>query len=109
MSYFAKVVNDVVETVIVADKGFIDTLPNSSSWVAVSVDEKSVWYPGVGFVYDKVSKKFTPQKPKAFPSWVYNGTTNRWTPPVAMPIDKTKAYHWDEASKQWKEVIYEQK
>jgi len=109
MSYFAKVVNDVVETVIVADKGFIDTLPDSSSWVAVSVDEKSVWYPGVGFVYDKVSKKFTPKKPKEFPSWIYNGTTNTWVPPLPMPVAAGKAYRWDEASVWWKEVIYEQK
>ena len=109
MSYFAKVVNDVVETVIVADKGFIDTLPDSSSWVAVSVDEKSVWYPGVGFVYDKVSKKFTPKKPKEFPSWIYNGTTNTWVPPLPMPVAAGKAYRWDEESVWWKEVIYEQK
>ncbi len=109
MSYFAKVVNDVVETVIVADQAFIDTLPNSSSWAAVSVDEKSVWYPGVGFIYDKVNKKFSPQKPKAFPSWVYNGTTNNWVPPLPMPVVADKAFQWDEATGAWKEVTYEQK
>jgi len=113
MSHFAKVNGfGIVEEVIVAEKDFIDLLPNASSWVQTSYNtfggthvlggtpfRKN--YAGIGFTYDPIRDAFIPPKPYA--SWLLNEDTCLWVAPVAMPDDE-KLYEWDEATTTWLEV-----
>jgi hypothetical protein len=119
MGHFAKVVNGVVNQVIVAEQDFIDTLPDASSWVQTSYNtiggqhklggtplRKN--YAGIGFTYDSTKDAFIP--PKAYQSWVLNEQTCLWESPVPYPADGNlatppgdKHYAWDEALVNWVE------
>jgi len=102
MSHFAKIVNGVVETVIVAEQDFIDT--QEGEWVKTSYNthggiHKSGGtplrknYAGVGFTYDRNKDAFIPPKP--FESWTLNEDTCRWQPPIDKPNDNN-FYFWNE-------------
>jgi hypothetical protein len=121
MSHFAKVKNNLVETVIVAEQDFIDSLPSESGvmWVQTSYNtyggvhyapnsntpdggvalRKN--YAGVGHTYDSGRDAF--YEPQPYPSWSLNETSCIWEPPVAHPNDG-KSYVWDETSRQWVEM-----
>jgi hypothetical protein len=108
MSHFAKVVNGIVEQVIVAEQDFIDTLPDSELWVQTSYNTISGWHPegrpfrknyaGLGFTYDPIRDAFIP--PKDFESWVLNEETCLWEAPVPRPNDGNR-YSWDENTLSW--------
>lgn len=121
MAHFAKVINNRVVQVIVAEQDvidsgiygdpgfFIQTSYNTRGGVHYDADgnpDDGVAlrgnYAGIGYVYDAVNDVFYPSKP--YPSWVLNTSNWSWEAPVPMPTDG-KAYVWDEPSKTWVEHV----
>jgi hypothetical protein len=113
MAHFAKVLNGVVQQVIVAEPEFFDTFVDSSpgEWIQTSYNtyggvhttggaplRKN--FAGVGFIYDKAKDAFIPPQP--FASWLFNDDTCLWSAPVPYPQDG-KLYKWDEATASWVE------
>lgn len=118
MAYFAKVEDGLVTNVIVAEKDFIDALPDAEQWVetcygavgGVRYDENGIPinetafrknYAGPGFSYDSVADVFIPPRP--YPSWVLNTETYLWDSPI--PRLEAETAVWDEDSRSW--LIYE--
>jgi hypothetical protein len=110
VSHFAKVVDGVVEIVIVAEQDFIDT--QEGTWVQTSYNtfggvhsagktplRKN--YAGPGSIYDEDRDAF--YAPQPYPSWALNDDSCLWEPPVARPNDD-KYYTWDEDTTSWIEV-----
>ena len=129
MSHFAKVVDNIVTQVIVAEQDFIDTLPDSDTWIQTSYNTKGGKhydpntgeedggvafrknYAGVGHKYDSTRDAF--YAPQPYPSWILNEDTCWWDAPVPHPNkDATeenpgdgKDYVWDEDIVNWKELV----
>ena len=123
MSHFAKVVDGIVTTVIVAEQEFIDTYDDGipGEWIQTSYntsggkhytpnsrdeDDGVVLrknYAGISYIYDKTRDAF--YAPQPYPSWTLNEDTCCWQPPVSYPqnIDD-QAYTWNEATTNWDEV-----
>tara|TARA_A100001011_G_scaffold325810_1_gene349020 strand:- start:325 stop:714 length:390 start_codon:yes stop_codon:yes gene_type:complete len=121
MSHFAKVRNNLVETVIVAEQDFIDALPSESgvTWIQTSYNTRGGVhyapnsntadggvalrknYAGIGYTYDLVRDAF--YEPKPYPSWILNETSCLWEAPIPIP-DNEKFYQWDESKKEWVET-----
>ena len=130
MAHYAKVLEGIVETVIVAEAEFFDTFVDDSpgKWIQTSYNTRGGVhyepnsntpssdqskalrknYAAVGYTYDKTRNAFIP--PQQFPSWTLNETTCLWDPPMPQPSDG-KAYLWDESlyqsdnTKGWVEFI----
>ena len=101
MTYFAKVLNGVVEKVIVAEASFFDTFVDDSpgTWIQTYKDRsKRKHYAAIGFSYDETKDAFIPPQP--FPSWTLVEDTCQWEAPTAYPSDG-KMYSWNESSKSW--------
>ena len=120
MAHFAKVVNGVVEKVIVAEQSFIDNFIDNTpgEWIQTSYnthggihyepnsqtpreDQSGALrynYAGEGYLYDKEADAF--YEPQPFPSWTLNTSTYMWEAPVAYPTDGQK-YNWNEDTQQW--------
>jgi len=116
VSHFAKIENNIVTTVIVAEQDFIDT--QEGTWVQTSYntrggvhyqpnsntpsDDQSKAlrknYAGIGYTYDSTKDAFIPPKP--FESFTLNETTCLWEAPVSYPSDG-KSYVWNEEDQQW--------
>lgn len=118
MSHYAKVLNQIVQKVIVADAEFFDTFVDDSpgSWIQTSYNTRGgVHYQpnsntpsddqskalrknfaGIGHHYDGTGF----YAPQPFNSWTLNNTSYLWEPPVAHPNDG-KMYEWNESTKQW--------
>ena len=104
MSHFAKIENNIVTKVIVADPDFFDTFVDDTAgtWIETKMDgsiRKN--HAGIGFTYDATRDAFIPKKP--YPSWTLNETTCAWDAPVTYP-DDGKTYNWNETDQQWDEV-----
>ena len=114
MAHYAKVVNGIVEKVIVAEAEFFDTFMDDSpgEWIQTSYNtyggvhklggtplRKN--YAGPSMIYDRDKDAFYEQQP--FASWTLNSSTCLWEAPVAYPSDG-KNYKWDESSTSWKEI-----
>ena len=112
MAHFAKVENEVVVNVIVAEQEFIDSgaVGDPSSWVQTSYNtfggvhklggtplRKN--FAGIGYTYNQEQDAFIP--PKEFDSWLLNEESCLWEAPVAMP-DDGRHYQWDEIKLSWK-------
>jgi len=104
MAHYAKVVNGIVEKVIVAEAEFFDTFVDDSpgEWVQTSYNtvgnEHKLGgtplrknYAGPGDHYDGTGF----YQPQPFDSWKLNSTTYIWEAPIAYPSDG-KTYKWDE-------------
>jgi len=106
MSHFAKIENNIVTQVIVAEQDFIDTgiLGDPSQWIQTSYNtyggvhlnggtpfRKN--FAGVGDTYDSTRDAFIPPRP--FQSWILDEETCQWVPPVDYPTD-SKQYSLDE-------------
>lgn len=114
MAHFAKVENNIVTQVIVAEQDVIDSglFGDPNSWVQTSYNTKGGQHPegrplrknfaGVGYTYDATLDAFIPPKP--FASWTLNEDTCLWEPPIKHP-DDGKLYLWDEGQQNWTEVI----
>lgn len=99
MAHFAKVnpENNIVEMVIVAEQGFIDTLPDKNDWIQTSYNTHGGIhygpdnrpdggealrknYAGVGDLYDSSRDAFIPPKPSE--TAILNEETCLWEEPV---------------------------
>ena len=103
MNYFAKVENNIVTSVIVAEQDFINSgaVGHPSLWIQTSIDGSfRKRYAGVGYTYDKANDVFIDPKPYA--SWALDASFD-WQPPTAMPSDD-KEYTWNESTTTWDEV-----
>jgi hypothetical protein len=103
MAHYAKVENNLVTQVIVAEAEFFDTFVDSSpgEWIQTSYSgsvRKN--YAGVGFTYDSARDAFIAPQPYA--SWTLVEDTCQWTAPTAYP-DDGKEYSWNEATTTWVE------
>ena len=114
MTHFAKIEDNLVTTVIVAEQDFIDTL--EGTWVQTSYNTNGGVhygqdgnpdggvalrknYAGIGMIYDASKDAFYSQKPHA--SWTLDSDDN-WESPVDIPDDDkrnggNKYYHWQES------------
>jgi hypothetical protein len=122
MGHYAKVLNGIVQQVIVAEVEFFDTFVDSSpgEWIQTSYNTRGNIhydpdtnepdggvalrgnYAGIGFIYDGVNDVFYPPKP--YDSWSISVESNwLWTAPVAYPTD-SKTYFWDENTTSWIEA-----
>ena len=116
VAHYAKVVEGIVETVIVADQEWIDTL--DGTWVQTSYNTRGGVhygqdlepdggvplrknYASIGDTYDPVRDAFIPQKP--FSNWILNEDTCLWVPPIARP-DDGKNYIWNQDTTSWMEI-----
>ena len=92
MKYMAKIENDIVDNVIVAD---FDFEPDDGGiWIICSEDN----YPSIGYTYT-LEEGF--RSPKPFSSWVWNETYKYWEAPVQLP-DEENIYEWDNDTESWK-------
>jgi len=111
MSHYAKVVNGIVQQVIVAEAEFFQTFVDTSpgEWIQTSYNTYGGQhknggtplrknYAGVGYTYDHTKDAFIPPKP--FASWTLNEDTCLWDAPTSMPTDG-KFYDWDETTTSW--------
>lgn len=117
MSHFALIDdNNIVVQVIVAEQEFIDSgiVGDPSKWIQTSYNTSGGVhllggtplrknYAGIGYTYDPIRDAFIPPKPY-YESWTLNEDTCKWEPPVPYPTDG-KDYIWEEALKEWKEVL----
>lgn len=100
MAHFAKVVDGIVEAVIVSEQDFIDSgiMGDPQLWVQTSYNTRGGVhydqiskepsedqtlalrknYAGVGYTYDLERDAFIPPKPSA--SWIFNEATCLWEP-----------------------------
>jgi len=111
MSHYAKVLNGIVQQVIVAEAEFFQTFVDTSpgEWIQTSYNTYGGQhknggtplrknYAGVGYTYDHTKDAFIPPKP--FASWTLNEDTCLWDAPTSMPTDG-KFYEWDETTTSW--------
>lgn len=116
MAHFAKILDGVVQQVIVAEPEFFLTFVDSSpgTWLQTSYNTRGGVhygsdgqpdggvalrgnYAGVGYTYDQFNDVF--YAPQPYPSWTL-GADWLWHAPVPMP-DDDKQYRWDEFAKNW--------
>ena len=99
--HYAKVENNIVTQVIVAEPEFFDTFIDSSAgeWVQTSYNNNiRKNYAGVGFTYDLVRDTFIPPQP--YTSWTLVEATCQWEAPTAYPTDG-EDYQWNESTTAW--------
>ena len=114
MSHFAKIENNTVTQVIVAEQDFIDSgaVGDPSLWKQTSYNTSGGVhtlggtplrgnYAGVGYVYDAENDVF--YAPQPYASWTLDQATWTWTPPTPYPEDG-KYYTWTESTTSWTEV-----
>ena len=113
--HYAKIENNIVTKVIVAEAEFFDTFVDDApgTWLQTSYNTQGGVhsngetplrknYAGIGFTYDSVRDAFI--APQPYPSWTLVEDTCLWESPVAMPTDD-KMYYWDEDTTSWVEVV----
>lgn len=115
MAHFAYVVDGIVQEVIVAEREYIDTLPNLTQWIQTSYntregvhygedgqpDGKSALrknFAGIGYEYRADLDAFIPPNP--YPSWILNEDKCIYEAPVPVPNDG-RPYKWDEDTVSW--------
>ena len=113
MAHFAKVENNIVVQVIVAEQDVINSglFGNPLSWIQTSYNtyggvhilggaplRKN--FAGIGYTYDTVRDAFI--TPKPYQSWVLNEQTCLWEAPISYPNDGN-SYIWDEPTLSWVE------
>jgi len=100
MAHFAKIEDDIVTQVVVAEQAYIDT--KEGTWVQTSYNASiRKNYAGIGYTYDSTRDAFI--SPQPYPSWTLNEDTCGWDAPVTIP-DDGKQYQWDEPTTNWVEV-----
>ena len=114
MAHFARIENNIVQEVIVAEQDFINSgaVGDPTTWIQTSYNtHRGVHtqggtplrknYAGVGFTYDLERDAFIPQQP--YPSWILNEDTCFWEAPVERPIGMH--WIWNEDNLTWDLVI----
>ena len=119
MSNYAKVLNNKVLDVIVADASFFDTFVDTSpgTWIQTSYNTRGgvyylpnsntpspdqskalrANYAGIGYTYDQVNDVF--YAPQPYPSWTLDEDCN-WQPPTPQPQGDA-FYTWNETTLEW--------
>lgn len=117
MAHFARVENNLVTQVIVAEQDFIDSgaVGDPSLWIQTSYNTRGgIHYgadgrpdggvalrknfAGPGFTYDPQRDAFIPPTPHL--SWILNDQTCTWDPPTPHPNDGN-LYTWNEETQTW--------
>ena len=95
MTNYAKVENDIVTNVIVAEASFFDTFVDDSpgNWIEIENG-------GIGYTYDTSADVFV--SPAPYDSWSLD-SNHDWQPPTPMPTDD-KIYIWSEDNLSWTEI-----
>jgi hypothetical protein len=114
MSHFAKVLNNKVIQVIVAEPEFFQTFIDTSpgEWIQTSYNTLGNRhllggtplrgnFAGIGYTYDKENDVF--YSPQPFPSWTLNQLNWLWEPPSPIPNDGN-IYKWNENNLNWEIV-----
>lgn len=112
MAHFAKVVDGVVEQVIVADNAEWCEANLGGTWVQTSYNTKAGVhtlggtplhknYAGIGYIWDGTGFA----APKPFDSWTLDTETYVWNAPTPMPVEEGKFFTWDEPTLSWVEVV----
>ena len=115
MSHFARIENNIVQEVIVAEQDFVDTLPGT--WIQTSYNTRGGQhydpltgqpdgqialrknFAGKNYTYDSERDAFIPPAP--YSDWVLNETRCEWESPVPHP--ETGNYLWDQNAHEWYE------
>lgn len=104
MAHYAKIENNIVTQVIVAEQEFIDSgaVGDPATWIQTSYNGSiRRRFAGIGYTYNIDLDAFIPPKP--FSSWVLDETIATWTAPTPMP-DDGKNYIWNEDTLTWVET-----
>jgi hypothetical protein len=110
MAHFAKVIDGVVESVIVADSKEWCENNLGGTWVQTSYNTHGGVhtqggtplhknYAGIGYTFDGTGFAL----PQPYASWILNEETYLWEAPVAKP-ENGKAYKWNEDDLAWVEI-----
>jgi len=119
MAHYAKIENNLVTKVIVAEPEFFDTFIDTSpgEWIQTSYNTRGgVHYKpnstepsedqskalrknsaNIGYTYNKQLDAFIPPKPNA--SWILDEETCLWNAPIPQPTNGL--YKWDEDTLSW--------
>ena len=111
MAHFAKVVDGVVEEVIVAEQDFIDQ-QTDGTYIQTSYNTRGGVhlqggtplrgnFAAAGYIYDSENDVFYAPRLPQEASWVLNTSTWTWEPPIPRPADAVLnggdvTYRWDE-------------
>lgn len=111
MAHFAKVENNIVTEVIVAEsKEWCETyLPGT--WIQTSYNTYGGQhlqggvplhknYASIGSIWDGIGFS----APQPFPSWTKNEETYLWEAPTPYPATEGKTYYWSEDDLTWREI-----
>jgi len=109
MAHFAKIVDGIVDQVIVADNKEWCQANLGGTWVQTSYNTKGNQHPqgtplhknyaGIGYHWDGVGF----YAPQPYPSWTKNADTYLWEAPTPYPNDGAR-YTWDEDTTSWVEA-----
>lgn len=109
MAHFAKIEDNIVTQVIVADTQEWCESNLGGEWIQTSYNTHGgvhklggeplrMNYAGIGYTYDRIRDAFIPQQ--IFPSWKLNVETCLWEAPIPYPEDGGR-YLWDEEKVAW--------
>ena len=111
MSHFAKIEDNIVTEVIVAEQDFVNSgaVGDSFLWVQTSYNGNfRKQYATIGDTYDSAKDVFI--SPQPYPSWTLDRDYD-WQPPIEMPEGSilhqdgnSTGYVWDEDTQAWDEV-----
>jgi len=75
MANYAKIENNTVVDVIVAEQAFIDSgaVGDPNDWILADNI-------GIGFEYSSEHNRYIPPQPEEEGTWQYNAETNSWEP-----------------------------
>ena len=99
MTNFAKVVNNKIVNIIVAEQDFINTLSDKDFYI--KDDGTKINGAKINGSYDATQDVFILTKPHN--SWTLNNSTLQWEAPTPKP-DDGKNYSWNEETTSWEEV-----
>lgn len=101
MALYAKLKNNIVQNVIIAEQDFINTLEDKESYRLLNNENVSKDY-----TYNEAENFYYPPQP--YPSWIWNNEQSQWTAPIPMPEDDMlcdehtcKCCVWNEATRTW--------
>jgi hypothetical protein len=117
MAHYAKVLNGIVQLVIVAEPDYFETFVDTSPGQYIQTSYNTYGnihygqdglpdggvalrgnYAGIGYIYDAQDDVF--YAPQPYSQWVLNRTTWLWEAPFPPPNDGNK-YVWDATMGNW--------
>lgn len=112
MAHYAKIKDNIVVEVIVAEESVINSFDNPNEWVKTSYNtHEGVHseggtplrknFAGIGYTYDSIRDAFI--EPQPYPSWTLIEDTCKWDPPVEAPSGDTP-HEWNEGKGKWEKA-----